>query len=367
MIALVACQHKNCETTQLKPICSGESWYDTDGNIINAHGGGMLYYDGTYYWFGEYKSDSTSAALHGVGCYSSSNLVDWDYKGIALAVSQDWRSDIASGCTLERPKVIYNSRSQQFVMFFHLELVGTGYSSARVGIAVSSNVTGPYEYLYSYRPNAGILPMNLTENPDFDIDMSHYEWWTPEWTEAMTKGMIAYRDLEGGQMSRDMTLYVDDDGKAYHIYSAEENLTLNIAELTDDYLGHTGRYRRVLPGGHNEAPAIFKKDGKYYMITSGCTGWDPNAARLSVADSMMGEWTYLGNPCRGADSALTYHSQSTYIQPIIGKKDAFLFMADRWNPECHTKGTYIWLPIQFEADGTPYLEWMDSWDLSYFK
>lgn len=40
----------------------------------------------------------------------------------------------------------------------------------------------------------------------------------------MNKGLIVKRDLDGGQMSRDMTLYVDEDGKAYHIYSSEETL-----------------------------------------------------------------------------------------------------------------------------------------------
>lgn len=57
--------------------------------------------------------------------------------------------------------------------------------------------------------------------------------------------MFVKRDLEGGQMSRDMTLFVDDDGKAYHIYSSEDNLTLQIAELSDDYLSHTGKYIRI--------------------------------------------------------------------------------------------------------------------------
>ena len=46
---------------------------------------------------------------------------------------------------------------------------------------------------------------------------------------AIEEGVHARHDLEDGQMSRDMTLFVDDDNKAYHIYSAEENLTLNIA------------------------------------------------------------------------------------------------------------------------------------------
>lgn len=112
------------------------------------------------------------------------------------------------------------------------------------------------------------------------------KWWTPEWYKAVNQGLFVKRDIEGGQMSRDMTLFVDDDGKAYHIYSSEENLTLHIAELADDYLQHSGRYIRIFPGGHNEAPALFKKDNMYWMITSGCTGWDPNEARMFSASSL---------------------------------------------------------------------------------
>ncbi|WP_219847897.1 hypothetical protein [Sphingobacterium gobiense] len=69
-------------------------------------------------------------------------------------------------------------------------------------------------------------------------------------------------------MSRDMTLFVDNDNKGYHIYSSEDNLTLHIAELTEDYLDYTGKYVRIAPAGHNEAPAIFKKDGRYFMINN---------------------------------------------------------------------------------------------------
>ena len=119
-------------------------------------------------------------------------------------------------------------------------------------------------------------------------------------------------------MARDMTLFVDDDGKAYHIYASEENQTLQIAELTDDYTAHSGRYVRAFVGRSMEAPAIFKHDGKYYLMMSGCTGWAPNAARSAVADSVMGEWTELGNPCVGDDADKTFHSQSTYMLPVEG-------------------------------------------------
>jgi hypothetical protein len=118
----------------------------------------------------------------------------------------------------------------------------------------------------------------------------------------------------------------------------------------------------VSPGGHNEAPAIFKKDGKYFMFTSGCTGWEPNAARLLTTRSISGEWEYMGNPCRGKDGNLTFFSQSTFVIPY--KKDKFIFMADRWKPENPIEGTYVWLPVQFDKNGLPFIEWHDEWNLN---
>lgn len=33
----------------------GNLWLDNNEKIINAHGGGILYHAGKYYWFGEHK------------------------------------------------------------------------------------------------------------------------------------------------------------------------------------------------------------------------------------------------------------------------------------------------------------------------
>jgi len=341
-----------CVSAGERSIRPGEAWHDTAGEVINAHGGGMLYRDGTYYWFGEFKRKD-GKARDGISCYSSTNLVEWKSEGIVLAVVDRRDSEIRPGCIMERPKVIYNEKTGTYVMWFHLELKGKGYTSARTGVAVSGNVTGPYKYLRSYRPNAGVWPANVPEKYKKKGDGS-----------ALLN--ILRRDLEGGQMSRDMTLYVDDDGTAYHIHASEENFTLHISELSDDYTAFSERWSRVLPGGHNEAPAIFKHKGKYYLITSGCSGWAPNAARLHVADSIMGEWIYLGNPCEGRDRELTFHSQSTYILPVNGRANAFIFMADRWNPGNLADSRYIWLPVQFRED-VPYLAWLDAWDLDHFE
>ncbi|MBQ1618161.1 MAG: family 43 glycosylhydrolase [Bacteroidales bacterium] len=351
-----------------QPIRSGEIWPDDRGEHINAHGGGILCYDNTFYWFGEHKGERSSSAFVGVTCYSSKDLVNWKYEGVALSVEDDPESEITRGCVLERPKVIYNKKTGKFVMWFHLELKGRGYSAARAAVAVSDNVTGPYKYLGSGRVNPGVLAQNVSEEDLASLEgLPELESWTPEWLDAVKKGLYYKRDFEGGQMSRDMTLYVDDDGKAYHIYASEENLTLNIAELSDDYLSHSGKYVRVAPTGHNEAPSIFKRNGTYWMITSGCTGWAPNAARMFSASDIMGPWTQYPNPCRGEKSEITYGGQSTYILPVPGKKDLYIFMADIWRPAHPIDARYIWLPIQFGEDGVPFLEWMDEWNIEAYK
>lgn len=360
-----------CTAEPPKEIRSGEIWPDNQGVHVNAHGGGILYHDGTYYWYGENKSDSTSSAMVGIMCYSSKNLTDWNNEGAVLpVVLNDSTSDIVQGCVMERPKVIYNEKTKKFVMWFHLELKGKGYAAARSAVAVSDSPTGPFKYIRSERINPGVLPFDMNETQRAMLDTleaeKYKEWWTPMWYEAIRKGLFVKRDLQGGQMARDMQLFVDEDGKAYHIYSSEDNLTLQIAELSDDYLTHTGKYVRMAPAGHNEAPAIFKKsDGTYWMITSGCTGWDPNEARMFSAPSIWGPWTQHPNPCRGKKSEITFGGQSTYVLPVPGKKDAFIFMADIWRPKHPSDARYIWLPIQFE-NGVPYIEWMDSWTLDFF-
>ena len=100
-------------------------------------------------------------------------------------------------------------------------------------------------------------------------------------------------------MSRDQTVFVDDDGRAYQIYSSEGNATMYISLLTEDYLKPSGRFTRNFINRWREAPAIFKHDSKYYMISSGCTGWDPNVAEIAVADSVMGEWTVIASRDHG--------------------------------------------------------------------
>lgn len=335
------------------PFLKGEPLPDTEGKHVNAHGGNIMKVGDTYYWYGEHRGDGTPGSGQlGVALYTSTDLKNWQNRGIVLSVVDREGDSLEKGCTIERPKVVYCPATGKYVMWFHHELKGKGYSAAMAGVATADSPEGPFIHLGSGRVNPGVLPVefaSLEVTPEFPTDL---EWWTPEWREAVADGMFVYRDLEGGQMARDMTIYIDDDGTAYHIYSSEDNLTLHIAQLDSTFTHHTGKYTRLAPAGHNEAPTLFKKDGVYWMITSGCTGWDPNAARLMKATSLMGPWEQLPNPCRGDGADTTFDSQGTYIMENGGK---FIFMADRWNPKKLCDSRHLWIPVSFDADGTPYL------------
>ncbi|MPN23701.1 hypothetical protein SDC9_171094 [bioreactor metagenome] len=148
-------------------------------------------------------------------------------------------------------------------------------------------------------------------------------------------------------MCRDMNLFVDDDGKACHIYSSEHNSTIHIAELTDDYLDWSGRYARVFPFAWNEGLALFKRNGFYFLLMSGCTSWTPNAARSAVARNIFGPWTMLGNPCRGEGAEITFGAQSSAVFQAGGRHIAML---DLWNPENFIDSRYLWLELEFPEE-----------------
>lgn len=362
-----SCAREKGESTK-KLIHSGELWLDTNGEHINAHGGGILFKDGIYYWFGEHKTEGRrgNTSQVGVGCYSSKDLVNWTNEGIALKVDTVQSSEIVQGCVIERPKVIFNNKTRKYVMWFHLELKGQGYNAAKTGVAISEHITGPYAFLESVNPNKNQWPLNYPDSLKTHHFPVEFEWWTPPFLTDINLGLFLHRDFNKGQMSRDMTLFVDDDGTAYHVHSSEDNLTIHISQLSEDYLTFTEKWIRVFPGGHNEAPAMFKHNDKYYMMTSGCTGWSPNKARLAVADSILGPWSYLENPCLGEDADKTFHSQSTFILKVQGRSNAFIYMGDRWRPRNPIDGRYVWLPFHFE-DGQPRLKWLDKWSLETFK
>jgi hypothetical protein len=294
---------------------------DTAGNLIQAHGGGILKLGNTYYWYGEDKSTGYNNNV-GVNGYASEDLVNWRPLGTVFKAA-DMPEKFRAGGVAERPKVIYNEKTGKYVMWIHMDT--NGYGTSEAGVGVADKPEGPFKWLRSFRP----------------IQTSTY---------------------------RDMNVFVDDDKKAYAIYSGEENQTMHVVRLNEDYTdverpmkeGET--WSRILARRARESPSPFKYNGKYYLITSGTTGWNPNPASYAIADNILGPWKEIGNPITGEGAATTYRSQSTFVLPSpSGKPGEFIYMGDRWNSKDLANSRYIWLPFTIKDDGTFTIKWQDSW------
>lgn len=147
-------------------------------------------------------------------------------------------------------------------MWFHLEPKGKGYTGALSGIATANKITGPYTFIRSTRTTPGCYPVNVLDLHKCPVKQSTIDkklyggGLNGEHPDTLN---ILGRDFKEGQMARDMQLFVDDNGKAYHIFASETNSTIHIAELTDDFLDYTGKYVRAFVNRYMEAPAISKR------------------------------------------------------------------------------------------------------------
>ena len=245
----------------------------------------------------------------------------------------DENRDIASGRTLERPKVIYNERTGKWIMWIHWEN-GDDYGQARVAVCTADKVEGPYSLVDVFRPN--------------------------------------------GCDSRDQTLFLDNDGTAYHVYSTNMNSNTNCERLSDDFLTPLENYSVQLKGRRYEAAAIFKAGDTYYGVFSGCTSWTPNPGRFMWTYDLMDEtWQAPAdfkasdgstgiNFCVDNNKNTSYQSQSNYVFAIPGKDKCFVYMGDRWNSSNIQSSKHVWLPLSVRS-GYPTVRWYDEWNLSVFE
>lgn len=89
----------------------------------------------TWYWVGEYKNQDNG--FQGFALYSSSDLINWDSHGLIVSPSSSLPFGVG-----ERPKLIKNPSTGEYVLWFHAD--ATDYSLAKVGVCYASSVTGPY-------------------------------------------------------------------------------------------------------------------------------------------------------------------------------------------------------------------------------
>jgi len=311
ILLLTACYENTNKKTHnnITPLITfftpGEIWNDTNGNPINAHGGTVLYNEGVYYWYG--------CNAEGLNCYSSKDLLNWTFESIITPVSKDQELHLHASQKIESPIVVYNEQTKKFVMWMYIRTYGNIISW--LAVAVGDSPTGEFHFKDSWPLVTGI---------------------------------------------NKHTLFIDDNGQAYHFYSTESDRSTYVNLLTKDYLKPTRTSLCDLPYQSYKTSAVFKHANKYYMISSTHT----NETIVAMADSISGRWNSIGNPCIGPDAERTFGACNSYVIPVQGKQGVFVAMFDRYEmPPENTR--YVWLPVIFD-DNKPTIPWYDTWDMTVF-
>lgn len=286
----------------MKTLKNGTLWRDINGDPIHAHGGCILFHKGWYYWYGEDRRGRNY-----VSCYRSRSLTDWEFRNHVLTMDSEaapyrvqTKCRLQNGdggkVNLERPKVLYNEQTQKFVLWAHFEN-GKDYTEAAAAVASCDTPDGDFTYHGHFKPY--------------------------------------------GFMSRDCTLFQEDNGTAYFISAARNNADLHVYRLADDYMNVDCLVHRLWQGEFREAPAVTKIDGKYYMLTSFCTGWAPNQGKYASANAIEGQWSQLAK----IGDETTYRSQPAFILQIDGQA---LYFGDRWggDGEKYFTSSYVIYPLE---------------------
>ena len=301
---------KNCETIRVavtadQTIKPGGIWLDDRGEHINAHGGGIVKLEDTWYWFGEYRPREHEPGRRYVSCYSSTDLINWKFRN--LVINSTAPDNIGPLWVLERPKVYFNSKTKKFVMYMHIDgprdpaetNPKRAYALARVGVAVCDTVDGNYEFVRTFRPL--------------------------------------------GLESRDIGQFIDDDGSAYLIFESRPTEGFFIVKLSRDYMDveeETAYIEAPLEGG-----ALAHYEGLYYIIGSALTGWRPNPNKYATATSLAGPWSEFEDIAPPETN--TYGSQSTMMLKVVGSRaTTVIFIGDIWKPETQWDSRYLWMPLQ---------------------
>ena len=238
---------------------------DTDGNYIYSQGGCIQKFGDKYYWYGvKYKEadiyaknpengKAGNAAYETFTCYSSDDLVNWEFEGYPLTGEPNgW--------------------------------VG------RMGV-VSNENTKKYVLISQYAPG---MVYAVSDKPEGPFKIDHIQ-----------KTLPIQNDVTG-----DQTLFQDDDGKAYIICSSangrayqyviplresdflyidEENIKMLFYDEDGSYIDENGEVDKKDKTGI-EGNCMFKYNGNYYYTGSDLYGWNSSRVYVMQSDSILGDY-----------------------------------------------------------------------------
>jgi len=314
-------------TNPSPPNPPGITFKDTDGDLVNAHGGGIIQVCDTFYLHGEYfLSNSTTNMFNGFSMYSSKDLVTWKKEGNkGIILPQQSGGELGPNRKGERPHIIKCPATGEFVLYAH---------------AADSTYQADKEVVYATSPTVNAV----------------YSY----------KGPL----LNGSAKAEhsDMSAFADETG-AYVVTESGHVFTL----AKDCHSWTADNQYKTLNGttGGIEAPTVFKDtNGTYYFIGSDKTGWRANDDFYSTAKSMNGPWTYKGYIA--PQGKLAWMTQSTWVLPIKGSQGTvFMYWGDHWygNQDTTAPGdhnylaTYVFQPLILTGGTTLLPTYLTTWKI----
>jgi hypothetical protein len=283
--------------------------YDTDGNAVHTRSGCLRKFGDAYYWYGSANGFSNQT------CYSSTDLLHWTYKGVAIQAPGTNRMD-----------VLYNDSTKQYVMFLK---TGTA-SACDLGIATSPTPDGKFTLLGNNKVH--------------------------------------------GSPIGDMSVWQDTDGKAYLAYVWDSIPGANsggisqhaLSQLSDDYLSVSKRMW-LWNAGNREGPMLMKHHGLYYYLTSLTLWTQSTATQYYTAPNIAGPWTTRLQPMLVPGNAKnnSWDTQCDFVYTFNGPKDTvYMYAGDRWEkPDPARLGDYAWLPIKFTPKDTLLVNYYQDWEV----
>lgn len=313
----------SCACAAEPTIRNGVFWKDSAGAPIHSQGGGVLKVGDTWYWYGARYAEAVSYAaapqptpatgnphFSAVTVYSSADLVNWKFEGDVLAAG-------ASGKLFDRPGwvgrlgVVYHRQTGKYVLL-------TQYASPEHGsgvlFATSDTPTGPF----------------------------------------VVRHLQTRLDKVATPSSGDQTVFVDDDGQAYLVFSSSgDRRKLYVAPLRPaDFLAvEAATQVHAAPAGGREGNAMFKHRGLYYFCSSDLHGWNASRSFCMRATSITGPYS-PEKLVAGTEADFSHVSQNGFFIQVAGSEGTtVLYAGDRWsNFAANGIGYNIWVPLSFEGD-----------------
>ena len=318
-------------------IVPGADWFDTNNSLIEAHGGDIIQIGNTYYWIGQDRSHNNNS-FKGINCYSSTDLVTWTFENTILSPEAS-PSPLTSDKIVARPKLIYNSANNNYVMWFKYRDPNGPAPNMKAGVATSPTVCGNYTLQNIFFPTVNNVKHYAGDNQLFlDDDGTGYYI-------ISSVGEVG----PGGEGT-----YANGSGNNRHlkIFKLNNSFT-NVIDLVYEFPVESVKRER------REGPAIAKMNGTYFIIASGTTGWTPNQSRYSSASSMTGPWSSW----QDIGDNVTYDSQPMAIITVSGSNaTTYIYAGDRHVGSNLIDSRYVWLPLT--ANGTTLtMDWYDAWSI----